>query len=140
MQRNVDIGFRHQIALNGDHGILRRQRRGHQQRGQELTGDAAVNLDVPALKTAAQAQWWIIFLLKIVDLSAALTQGIHQMADRALFHPRFAGQHNIVAAKAQGRRQRTHRGSGVAEEQLQRRSSAQRAAVAGHFAAGAVGR
>ena len=140
VQRNVDIGFRHQIALNDDDGILRRQRRGHQQRGQELAGDAAVNLDVAALKTAAQAQRWIIFLLQTVDLSAALTQGIHQMADRTLFHPRFAGQHDIVAAKAQSRRQRTHRGTGVAKEQLQRRGRAQRAAVAGHFAAGAVGR
>ena len=48
VQRNVDIGFRHKIALNDDDGILRRQRRGHQQRGQELAGDAAVNLDVAA--------------------------------------------------------------------------------------------
>ncbi len=62
------------------------------------------------------------------------------MADRALFHSRLAGQHDIVAAKAQGCRQRAHRGTGVAEEQLQRRCGMQRAAVAGHFTAGTVSR
>lgn len=42
------------------------------------------------------------------------------MANRPLFHARFAGQHNIIAAEAQRRRQRAHRGTGVTEEQLKR--------------------
>ena len=100
MQRNVDIGFRHRIALNDDDGILRRQRRGHQQRGQELAGDAAVRPRRcrPENRRAGAA----VDNVPAPDSrsSAALTQGIHQMADRTLFHPRFAGQHDIVAAKA----------------------------------------
>ncbi|MNT35365.1 hypothetical protein D3C72_1713910 [compost metagenome] len=49
------------------------------------------------------------------------------MTDWALFHPWFAGQHHIIAAQAQRSRQRAHRGAGIAEEQLKRLISHQRA-------------
>ena len=120
MQRDINIRLRDQVAFNADNGVLWCQRCGHQQRGQELAGNAAVNLNVTACKTTAQTQGRVIFLLKIIDLRAALTQGIHQMADRTLFHSRLTGQHNIVTPQAQRSGQRTHRGTGVTQEKLQR--------------------
>lgn len=50
MQRDVDVRLGNQLALDVDLRILRRQRRSHQQRGQKLAGDAAVNGDVAAPK------------------------------------------------------------------------------------------
>ena len=138
MQRDINVRFGDQLAFNRNNRILRCQRRGHQQCRQELAGDAAVNLDVTAVKTAAQTQWRIVFLLKILNLRAALTQSIHQVTNRTLFHARLAGQHNVVATQTQGCRQRAHRGTGVAQKQLKLFARAQRAAVAGHFAAGTI--
>ena len=140
MQRDVDIWAGNQLAFNRDDGILRRQWRSHQQRGEELAGYAAVHFNFAAGKAAAQAQRRIVFLLQIINLRAALAQRVDQMANRALFHARFASQHDIVAAQTQRGRQRTHGGPCVTEEQLQRTTSLQRPSVAGHFTAGAVSR
>src|SRR5690606_6692727 len=119
--------------------ILRRQRCRHQQRRQELAGYATVYRYVAARKSTAKTQWWVIFLLQIVNLRATLTQGIHQMADRALFHAWLAGQHNIVAAQAQRRRQRAHRRTRVAEKQLQLVDSLQYTSIARHFTTRTIG-
>ena len=119
MQGDINVRLRHQVALDGDNRILRCQRSGHQQCRQELAGDAAVHLNVAASKTTAKAQWWVILLLQILNLRTALTKGIHQMADRTLFHARLAGQNNVVAAQTQGGSQWTHGGSRVTQKQLQ---------------------
>ena len=60
------------------------------------------------------------------------------MADRTLFHARLAGQHDVIAAQTQRRRQWTHRGTRVAQKQLELFTRTQRAAVAGHFTAGTI--
>ena len=120
MQRDINVRLRDQIAFNANHGIIWSQRCGHQQCRQELAGDATINLNITASETTAQTQWRVIFLLKIINLRAALTQGIDQVADRTLFHARLAGQHNIVAPKTQRSGQRTHRRTSVTQEKLQR--------------------
>ncbi|VAL70607.1 Uncharacterised protein [Enterobacter kobei] len=120
VQGDINVRLRNQVAFNVDDGVLWCQRCGHQQRGQELAGNATVNLNIAASESPAQTQGRVIFLLKIINLRAALTQGIHQMADRTLFHSRLTGQHNIVTPQTQRCGQRTHRGTGVTQEKLQR--------------------
>ncbi|MNN42840.1 hypothetical protein D3C81_1570480 [compost metagenome] len=121
-----------------DMGVLFCQRGRHQQCGQKLAGNAAIDGDIAAAETAAQAQWRIISLFQVINLCAALTQSIDQMTDRTLFHARFAGQHHIVAAQAQSGCQWTHRGTGIAEEQFKRLAGHQRAANTVHFTGGAI--
>ncbi|MNP33665.1 hypothetical protein D3C76_1269190 [compost metagenome] len=91
MQRDINIRFRNQLAFDGDNRILRSQRCRHQQRRQELAGNAAIDSHFTAGKSTAKTQWRIVFLLQIINLRTALTQGIHQMTDRALFHAWLAG-------------------------------------------------
>ena len=118
VQRNINVRFRDQVAFDGDDRIPRCQRRSHQQSRQELAGDAAIHIDVTAIETTAQTQRRVIFLLQILNLRAALTKGIHQMANGTLFHAWLTGQHNIVAAQAQGRRQRSHRRPRITQKQF----------------------
>ena len=49
---------------------------------------------------AFNADGRITIPLQVVDLGAGLAQGIHQMADGALFHARLAGQGKFTAAQA----------------------------------------
>ncbi|SRN42795.1 Uncharacterised protein [Shigella flexneri] len=58
-------------------------------------------------------------MFQVSDLRPAQAQRIHQMTNRALFHTRLTGQHNIIAIQTKSCRQRTHCRSGVTEEQLQ---------------------
>ena len=55
VQGDINIRFGDQVALDANGGVLRRQRRSHQQRGQKLTGNAAVNLHAAAIETTFQA-------------------------------------------------------------------------------------
>ena len=96
VQRNINIRFGYQIAFNRNDGILRRQRGGHQERGQKLAGNAAVHFNLSTAETTAQAQRRVILLLQIINLRPALTQRVNQVTNRPLFHSRLAGQHNIV--------------------------------------------
>ncbi len=140
MQRDIDIRFGNQLTFDGDGGVLRCQRCRHQQRGEELARDAAVYRHVTTGKATTQAQRRIVFLLQIINLCAALTQRVHQMANRTLFHARFTRQHDVVATQTQRRRQRAHCRTGISEEQFQRVSGLQCPGIAGDFAAGAIGR
>ncbi len=73
VQGDINIRFGDQVTLDTNGGVLRRQRCGHQQRGQELAGNAAINLNVTAVKTALQSQRRVVFLLQILNLRTALT-------------------------------------------------------------------
>ena len=52
-------------------------------------------------------------------IAAHFDNPVHQMTNRAFFHTRLTGQHNIIATQTKSCRQRTHCRSGVTEEQLQ---------------------
>ena len=137
LQRDVDIGLGDQLAhhLDADVAFLGQQGQGHQQRGQELTGDIAAHLDGFAAQLAevglADFQGRKAFILQIVDLAAQLAQRIDQVADGAFIHAGNACHLEVAAQHRQRCGQRAHGRAGIAQEQRRLGAGWQLAADAG---------
>ena len=138
LQGDLDVGLGDQLALDLDHRVdrLGAQRQGEQQGAQELARDVAAHLERRGERERAgpgrDAQRRIAFLLQAFDAAAERAQGVDQVADRPLVHPRRAAQLEARVGRGgeerQRRRQRPHRRAGVAEEEgraLQRRPAAE---------------
>jgi len=118
-QRDLDIRFGDQFAHHLDLHRTIQQRQSHQQAGEELAGYIATNLRGIARQFGRRyLQRRKTFIAQIFDVRTKLAQGIHQIADGALVHARYTGQFVTATGQGQRRRQRTERGTRVAEEKL----------------------
>ena len=121
LEGNLHIGPRNQFAYHLDHDVaLRHQRQRHQQGGQELAGDVAAHFDrrVQLKYGLADAQWRVAWLAQVLDMTAELTQRIHQVAYRSLVHARHTPQLKVATQHGQRGGQRPDRGASVAHEEL----------------------
>ncbi len=140
VQGDVDVGLGDQLPLDVDAGVARRHGRRHQEGGQELAGDGAVDMHITAPQPLGiHHQRRIAVFLQVLDMGARFAQGIHQMADGALFHARFPAQGVFAGAQTQRGAQRSHGGAGVAEEQIDRLLHRKAATQTVHGALGLVG-
>jgi hypothetical protein len=99
--------------------VARHQRRGHQQRGQELAGHIAAHRHPLRMDLAAlYVQRRIADFAGIGDARADRVERIDQVADRPFMHARHAMQRVIAAGDSQRRGQRPDRGAGIAHEQV----------------------
>ncbi len=140
VQCDVDVGLGNQLTLDVDAGIPGRHGGRHQEGGEELAGDGAVDVHVAAPQPLGiDGQRREAVALEVLHMGTGLAQGIHQMADGALFHARLAGQHVFARSQAQGGAQGAHGGAGVAEKQGDRLSDREAATQPLHLAHRLVG-
>jgi hypothetical protein len=141
VQRDLDVGLGDQLAHHLDHhrAVGADQRQCQQQRGQELAGDITSHGDGArgvqrVLRAITHAQRRVAGLPQVGQRAAQGAQRIDQVADRPLVHARHAGQleHTALGGGQHGQRggQRSHRGAGIAQEEL-RLARLQPAAQAG---------
>ncbi len=141
VQGDIDIGLGDQLPLDVNASVASRHGSSHQEGGQELAGNGTIDMDIAApqpLGIHNQRRKTIFF--QVLDMSARLTQGINQMADRALFHARLATQGVLTGAQTQRGTERAHGSAGIAKEQIDRLFDGKTAAKALHSALGLVGR
>ena len=122
LEGDVDIGLAGQLTHHLNHDSLaRHQRQGHEQRGQELAGHIAANLDgcIELQFRAADAQGREPFGTQVAHVTAELAKCVYQIANRALVHARHATQRAIGTQHCQGGGQGAHGGPGIAQEKIQ---------------------
>ena len=119
-QRDLDVGLGNQIPDHVDRNRLAGQRQRHQKAGQKLAGNVAPNLDDATRpdRRRLQVQRRIAVIAEVSDVRAQLAQPVDEVADRPLVHAGDALEHVIAASQRQGRRERTERGTSIAEEQF----------------------
>jgi len=123
-----------------DAGVAGRHGGRHQKRRQELAGDGAVDVDIATPEPLGiHHQRRIAIFLQVLDVGTRFAQGIHQVADGALFHARLAAQGVLAGAQAQGGAQGAHGSTGIAEEQVDRCRDREAATQTVHGALGLVG-
>ena len=120
IERDFDVGLGNQFADHFDVHVLPGQRRRHQQRGEELAGDVAANLDFACGVNGGRldGQRRKTFVAEIADIGTELAQAIDQVADGPLVHARHAAEMVFALAQGQHGGQRAEGGAGVAEEQF----------------------
>ncbi len=124
VQRDQDVrsGDQRTVQLD-DHiaaGTPGGDRRGHQQRRQELAGHGPAHPDRPARiqASSADAQRRIAVPIFIRDFAAQAAQGIDQVSDGPFVHARHAGQPILATHHRQDGRQRPEGRARVAQKQV----------------------
>lgn len=140
VQGDIDVGLGDQLSLDVDAGITGCHRRRHQKRRQELAGNGTVDVYIAAPQPFGihhQRRKPVFF--QVLDMGTRFAQGIHQMANGTLFHTRLAAQSIFTGAETQRGAERTHGGTGVAEEQIDRLFHRKAATQTVYCALGLVG-
>ena len=92
----------------------------HQQGGEKLAGHVAAHAHgaLVVVVALADVQRRIAGVAAVIDVRTQLAQSIHQVANRALVHPRHAVELVVAAQHGQGGGERAESSAGIAQKQI----------------------